>query len=65
MDEPIVDVVAKTEPVEAKSDAKIETESAAEAPVAKRKEDDRQEPRTKHPEKRRWSKRPFRKTRRK
>lgn len=37
MDEPIVDVVAKTEPVEAKSDAKIETESAAEAPVAKKK----------------------------
>ena len=52
MDEPIVDVVAKTEPVEAKSDAKIETESAAEAPVAK-KEDDRQEPRTKPPAKRR------------
>ena len=37
MDEPIVDVVAKTEPVEAKSDAKIETESAAEVPVAKKK----------------------------
>jgi len=37
MDEPIVDVVAKTEPVEAKSDAKIESESVAEATAAKKK----------------------------